>query len=164
MTIVIKVDIFLLEKGKVIMLNEMDYVKEKIESKEYKILPDTIADGVVYKVSYQGSLEEDGYEMGFLFLPKGSGIKKHKHIEDIEQYVLVSGNLSVGGEVLNINTCLIGGEHNIDIVLEDTIVATLKLSKRYVDGLGRSIDDVSLFEEVRAKVSGDLDFKVMKLS
>lgn len=108
-------------------------IQKKIEEGDYVLLPDTIAIGPVYKISYEGDLENDGYEKGFLFLPEGSGIKKHTHTNDIEQYTLIGGDLKVNGESIEVNRCLIGESHGIDPVSTNTAVKTLKISKKLID-------------------------------
>ena len=114
------------------MKNKIEYVMEKIKKGEFTILPDYIAIGKVYKISNFGVLEQDGIESGFLFIPKGSGIKEHYHVNDIEFYNLVCGSLSVCGKEQDSNICLIGQKHNIDIVDENTIIETKKISKNKI--------------------------------
>ena len=113
--------------------DKIKFVRESISNENYMILPETIAIGLVYKIVYQGSLSENGYEKGFLFIPRGSGIKEHKHIDDVEQYNLIAGILSVKGEKTNTNNCLLNETHNIDIVTEDTIIETIKISKQLIE-------------------------------
>lgn len=110
----------------------INYIKEKISNQEYSILPDTIAIGQVYKITEFGSLDVEGYEKGYLYLPIGSGIKKHTHINDIEKYTKIQGVLSVFGIKQQTNTCFINESHCIDIVNEDTIIKTFKISKEYL--------------------------------
>lgn len=109
-------------------------IKEKMDKDKLSItlLPDSIAVGKVFKTSYEGNLETDGYEKEILFLPVGSGIKIHTHINDIEQYTCLTGSLKVNGKKTSINKCLINESHNIDVVSENTIVKTLKISKSLI--------------------------------
>lgn len=109
---------------------EIQYVFEQIINKNYTILPDTIAIGTVLKITFEGSLEEDGYEKGYLVLTPNSGILEHKHTDNIETYTCLTGRLSVKNKPTKENTCLIGKKHNIDIVKELTIIKTLKINKK----------------------------------
>lgn len=110
-----------------------EYVLKKILKREFSILPDTIAQGKVLKIHYNGDLSEEGYEQGFLVLTPNSGIKKHKHINDIEKYTLLTGILSIDGAICDENVCLIDEEHCIDEVQTITIIKTLKVSKELLN-------------------------------
>lgn len=110
----------------------LQYVFEQIINKNYTILPETIAQGIVLKIHYEGNLENDGYEKGFLVLTPNSEIKEHTHINDIEKYTNLTGKLSVKNKLTNENICLINEKHNIDKVQELTIIKTLKLSKELI--------------------------------
>lgn len=44
---------------------EIQYVLEQMAKDNYTVLPDTIAIGTVLKITFEGSLEEDGYEKGY---------------------------------------------------------------------------------------------------
>ena len=109
---------------------EIQYVLNQITNKNYTILPDTIAIGTVLKIHIEGNLEKEGYEKGYLLLTPNSGIIKHKHINDIEIYKCLKGNLSIKNKTTNEDICLIGEEHNIDRVKELTIIKTLKIQKK----------------------------------
>lgn len=100
-----------------------------IEEEQYIILPESIAINKVYKIHVCGDLEKDGYEVGYLVIPKGSGIKKHQHTKDIERYKLIEGTLSVMGEKTDNNICILNNFHNIDIVDKPTIIQTCKINK-----------------------------------
>ena len=108
----------------------IEFVVNAILNGEYTILPDIIAHGKVLKIHFNGDLIEEGYEQGFLVLTPNSGIKKHKHINDIEMYTLLHGTLSIDGIICNKNICLIDEKHGIDTVTELTIIKTLKVNKR----------------------------------
>lgn len=114
------------------MKDKVEYVRDKVKAGEFTVLPETIAIGKVYKISRGDSLKKNGIENGFLFIPKGSGIKEHRHTDDIEFYTLVCGSLSVCGKKQDLNVCLIGDKHNIDVVDEDTIIETKKISKNKI--------------------------------
>lgn len=62
----------------------LKYVQMQLECGNYTILPESIAVGIVYRIRYCGNLEEDGYECGFLYISRDSGIKDHVHINNIE--------------------------------------------------------------------------------
>lgn len=111
----------------------ISFANKAIEDGNYTVLPDSIAIGNVYKVSYEGNLLVDGFEKGFLFIPKGSGIKEHEHRDDIEQYTLISGELKIDGEDMHVNRCMIGEKHKIDPVSVNTAVKTLKISKKLIE-------------------------------
>lgn len=51
----------------------------------------------------------------------------HQHIDNIERYKQLIGDLSVKGNKKKIDICLLGEVHNIDIVGEDTIIQTCKV-------------------------------------
>lgn len=112
-----------------------EYIKQKIAAKEYSILPDIIANGPVYKIHKSGDLEKDGYEVSYLYLPKGSSIKEHKHTKDVERYKLIYGYLSVFNFPSKSNVCLLDHVHCIDEVPTDTIIETCKISKDYLYSL-----------------------------
>ena len=114
------------------MLEKEKFVLDKIHQKEYTLLPVSVATGLVFKVNTYGNMEEDGFERGFLYLPKGSGIKEHSHIFDIEKYDLIMGDLKVNGEAMSSNICDLGCRHGIDIVNTDTIIETCKISDKYL--------------------------------
>ena len=111
----------------------LEYIAMELQRRNYKILDDSISQGNVYKISFRGNLDVNMFEHSFLYLPKGSSIKTHKHTEDIELYLLIRGSLSVFGEKVNENMCFLGEEHNIDPVEEDTFIETFKLSKKYLE-------------------------------
>ena len=109
---------------------EIQYVLEQMAKDNYTVLPDTIAIGTVLKITEEGSLEEDGYEKGYLVLTPSSGILEHKHTDDIETYTCLTGRLSIKNKIEKENTCFIGKKHSIDIVKELTIIKTLKIKKK----------------------------------
>ncbi len=111
----------------------LQYALKQILKRNFTVLPDTIANGKVLKIHYEGDLNsEEGYEKGFLVLTPNSGIKTHKHTNDIEMYTLLLGTLSVDGIKCDNNICLIDEEHGIDCVDEITIIKTLKLSEKKI--------------------------------
>ena len=110
----------------------MDYIKEKIAKGEITTLPSHLAKGVVYKISYEGNLLVDGYEKGFLFIPVGSGIRNHKHTNEIEQYTCLCGELVINGEKVKENRCFLNETHSIDVTNVNTAVRTLKISKKLI--------------------------------
>lgn len=107
----------------------LGYVSEQIKAGNYTFLPDEIANGIVLKIQYEGNLEKDGYEIGFLVLNQNAEIKEHIHTNDIEKYTILKGNLSVNNKEVNENICLINQKHNIDKVKEITVIKTLKINK-----------------------------------
>lgn len=112
---------------------DLNFVFEQINNRNFKMLPDTLASGPVFKITYDGDLEKDLYERGFLVIPKGSSINEHLHTSDIEQYTLLTGNLSINGVSMNVNECLIGESHSIDPVSELTIIKTIKISNKLMN-------------------------------
>lgn len=112
---------------------EIEFVNEQIENKNYVVLPDTIAIGNVYKVPSFGSLDKEGYEVGYLYLPPGSGIKTHTHINDVERYKLLCGRLSINEKHSDTNICTLNNSHCIDVVLEPTVIQTCKVNRLYTD-------------------------------
>ena len=111
----------------------LNFVFEQINNRNFTILPSSIATGPVFKITYDGDLEEDLYERGFLVIPKGSSINSHLHTSDIEQYTLLTGNLSINSVSMNVNECLIGECHSIDPVSELTIIKTIKISNKLIN-------------------------------
>ena len=107
-------------------------LQEKIDTFDISVLPDTIAEGRVYKIHAYGALETDGFEVGFLYLTKDSGIKEHIHTDNIEMYRLLKGDLVVNGTSMNNNICLLNESHLIDKVSIDTIICTCKISKEFI--------------------------------
>ena len=98
--------------------------------KHITILDDSIAEGLVYKISIEGNLNDDGFEIGFLYLTAGSSIKKPRHINESERYILGSGKLSVDGKSMIENECEVGEFHNIDRVPVDTLICTYKQKEK----------------------------------
>lgn len=139
--------------------NEIKFVYEQIKNGNYILLPKEIAIGKVYKIAAFGSLEQDGYEIGYLYLPIGSGIKLHPHQQDIERYKRIAGVLSVKGEKVDFNICEIENTHNIDIVPEGTIIQTCKISKRYLDLFGEISNE--MFDRV---VYENLNYNVAQIN
>lgn len=92
------------------------------EYEEISILPDTTATGEVVKIRVEGNIDETDYEWGYLFLPKGTSIKKHKHTKDRETYVLIIGSLYMNGRRVDVDFCEINGSHQIDKTKETTII------------------------------------------
>lgn len=118
-------------------IEKLKFIYFALTNKDYEKLGDNISEGNVFKIHFRGNLEEDNFEKGFLFIPKGSSIKKHTHTNDVELYRLITGELSVSGEKMNDNMCFIGESHNIDKVSRDTFIETFKVSKKYLDTLGK---------------------------
>ncbi len=115
---------------------KLKYVKRQIVDGNFSILNHKISTGIVYKVHVTGDLKIDGYEHSFLYITTGSSIKEHIHINDIELYRLISGVLSVNGDIVDEDYCLLDDKHGIDRVEEDTIVETIKLSSNYLKERG----------------------------
>lgn len=113
--------------------DDLTFVFTQLQNNNYIVLPSSIANGKVLKIMYDGNLETDGYERGYLILPYGSGIKEHIHQNDIEQYMVLLGSFSINGEYKLINECFIGGKHSIDPVCDLTIIKTTKISKKLFD-------------------------------
>lgn len=110
---------------------EIKYVYSKIKEGNYEVLSNDIAIGKVYKITSYGNLNKDGFELGYLYLKKGSGIKEHYHEENIERYQLLHGNLIVSGENCTQNICLLHQKHSIQPVHTDTIIQTFKINSLY---------------------------------
>lgn len=116
------------------MTNEdkIEYVYNQIIKGNYSVLPDDAATGLVFKILFEGDLEEDGFERAFLYIPKGVSIKMHQHTDDIELYELVLGTLRVKGKKYKSYRCFIGQKHNINKVDQVTIIETCKITKKYI--------------------------------
>lgn len=102
---------------------------ELINDNMYSLVPETLAINNVYKLSVLGNVNENGYEYGYLYIPKGSGIKVHTHINDIEEYALIEGMLYVSGVSVTSNICLINDSHNIDVCEVDSLIRYTKVRK-----------------------------------
>lgn len=113
------------------------YVMNALKNGDYEILPASISEGRVYKIRYKGSLDGEGIERGFLYIPKNSAVRGHSHNKDLEFYKLVSGFMSVEGVPAEINICGFGYSHGIDAVPVDTIVETCKMNELF---LGETLD------------------------
>lgn len=110
-------------------MNEIEFVKEQLEKGNYTMLDESIAIGTVYKIHSVGNLAEEGFEIGYLYIPKGCGIKSHPHYDNLERYLLIYGDLTVGGQKKDYDICTLNNSHNIDPVSEDTIIQTCKINK-----------------------------------
>lgn len=113
------------------------YVKNRIENDKFTILPNELTKGNVIKIKGFGSLNIEGYEHGFLYLPKGSSVKFHEHINEIEMYKLNSGDKNALNS--NCEICLLDTSHGINTVECDTIIETFKLNKNIIE----QIDDLA---------------------
>lgn len=122
-------------------IEKLEYITMSLEIGNYILLNEAISTGKVFKIPFRGNLEEDMFESNFLYIPKGSSIKVHKHTNDVELYRLIKGTLVVDGKEMNINICFIGESHSIDKVSEDTFIETFKVSKKYLDSLGKDYTD-----------------------
>ena len=117
------------------------YVKERINNGNYELLSNNIAINNVMKIKCFGTLENEGYEHGFLYLTKGSGVKNHIHTENIEMYRLIYGDEECINNASEI--CLINNSHQIKTVKYDTIVETFKLNKNIIN----DINDIIILNE-----------------
>lgn len=106
--------------------------KKFILEGNYRKVSESLSINDVFIINVHGNLQSIGYEYGYLYLPVGSGIKKHKHINDAEEYFLIQGKLSVLGKDEIINRCMIDEEHSIDVVSEDTLVRFTKVCKEKI--------------------------------
>lgn len=119
---------------------KLSYVRGKIESGEYILLSDSMAIGPVYKIPCYGELDKDGFEIAFLYVPSGSGIRQHFHEKDAERYKLISGELKIDGKLVDENICHSQTlPHNIDVCSCDTIIETCKVGEPYLNHMRLSI-------------------------
>ena len=137
----------------------MLYVNNEINKGSFILLPNTIANGNVYKVNMCGDLNNDGFELSYLYIPKGSSILLHEHTTDVERYKLIMGNLSVGGNFCNTNVCLLGNVHNIDEVLCDTIIESCKVSVDYLKSTSILFDSNFFDTFIQQKLLKENSFK-----
>ena len=117
-------------------------VKEYVESSMLRgnivKLDSNISVGDVYKIPVFGSLETFGFEYALLFLKARSYILLHQHINDIEQYKFVSGDIK------NTGICLLSEYHEVARVNYDTIIESLKVSKFIIDNYNSySVDQLN---------------------
>ena len=112
------------------MDKKLQFILEQIKLKNYTLLPGTISTGIVYKIHCDGDLDCLGFEKGFLVMTNGSSIKEHKHVENVERYKVLVGNLKINGIEQNENICLLGESHSIDVVDKLTIIETFKVDKK----------------------------------
>lgn len=110
-------------------MDEIEFVKEQLNIGNYVLLDEKITIGSVYKVNFFGSLKNDGLEISYLYLPKGSGIKLHTHVDNLERYLLICGSLKVNSKQVEYDICTLNKSHNIAPVSEDTIIQTCKIGK-----------------------------------
>ncbi len=89
---------------------------------EMSLLPNNIAVGDVLKVRVSGDIREDNEEWGYLYLPKGTKILPHTHIDDMEKYELIFGKIIINGKEAKYNTCLPGKQHSIDMAVENSLI------------------------------------------
>jgi hypothetical protein len=122
-------------------MNKILYVKNCLDENKYIMLNDSIAIGPVYKIPLLGELEKDNFEVFFLYLPSGSGIREHYHYNDIEQYRLICGTLKIEGKKLQNNICDINSYHNIDICSSNTIIEVCRVSKIYLNESKKTINN-----------------------
>lgn len=134
---------------------EIKYVHNALKEGQYEILNEDIAIGKVYKINAYGNLDKDGFEIGYLYLEKGSGIKEHYHEDNIESYKLLEGTLVVAGETCNQNICLLHKKHNIHPVYTNTIIKTCKINSKYYHNLSsiklEEFNQLTSFSKVKKK-------------
>lgn len=106
---------------------DLKEIKRRIDEGEFIYVPSEMAIGKAKKIVLEGPIHLKGCEYGYLYLEPGSGIKEHTHTTDVEKYELVNGTLSVKGEKMSTNICLLNESHNIDAVDELTIVKYTKV-------------------------------------
>lgn len=135
--------------------DEIKYVYSKLREGNYEILSNDIAIGKVYKITSYGDLEKDGFELGYLYLKKGSGIREHYHEDNIERYQLLYGTLTVSGEACTQNICLLHQKHSIQPVCTDTIVQTFKINSLYYHKLSniskKEVNQLASLSKVKKK-------------
>ena len=119
-----------MRKHKKINLDEFKklYVEQRILDGKFEYLPKEIASEGAYKIACFGSLNNEGYEHGFLYLKEGSEVFRHKHTDNIELYNIISGDK----EVL-VKSCMLEESHGINKVKCNTIIETFKLDKRIIN-------------------------------
>lgn len=108
---------------------KMEYIDYKLSKMRYNFLNDSVAFGTVCKIQSHGSLNNDGYAREFLYLTPYSGIKKHKHIDDIEIYHALSGVIKVNDEYTDSYLVGMDQNHGIDEVNNLSIVETYKIAR-----------------------------------
>lgn len=111
------------------ILNELPNNIDEI-IKKITILDSNVATGIVFKINIEGNLEQDNYELGYLYLLPGSSIKNHMHINQIETYTLIQGDLSINDIKYIKDYCHIGESHSIDQVKDNTIIKTYKVKSK----------------------------------
>ena len=104
------------------------YVEQRILDGKFEYLPKEIASEGVCKITCFGSLNNEGYEHGFLYLKEGAEVFRHKHTDNIELYKLVSGD-----EDVLVKSCMLGESHEINKVKCNTIIETFKLNKKIIN-------------------------------
>ena len=119
-----------------------------------ELLPDSIAKGRVLKITIYDFLQAEdiqgkgtendrtGTSTGLLYaLDDDAGIKKHRHTQDMETYVVIQKILKLPAELdeeqreLSPNICPIGSEHGIDKMQKGTLIGTFKVSEKYIGKL-----------------------------
>lgn len=93
--------------------------------KNISMLPESIAEGDIYKIYLQGKLEEDGYEKSLLYLVRGSILKDYNRT-DKESYIKLKGVMTVDDEVSFSTICKDTKSHVIGSPAEDTVVLAYK--------------------------------------
>jgi len=109
-----------------------NYIYNQIQNGKFSFLPQNISSGIIYKIPSNYNLVEDGFEIAYLYLRKGSCVFTHEHETDIERYRLIEGILNINGKRVYENICTINQSHSIDRVTTDTIIETFKISKEYI--------------------------------
>ncbi len=111
---------------------------------EMSMLPKDIAVGDILKIRISGDIRIDNEEWGYLFLPKGTRILPHKHIDDMEKYELQYGKILINGKEANSNICFPGKEHSIDMALENSLI---KYSKSKVLTKEKKVETAKSFKK-----------------
>ena len=112
---------------------KINYVKEKVDSSLYNLLPSNISLGIVCTIPSKYTLSKDGYSKDYIYMTAGSMIKNHKHEKEIEIYNGLKGNISNDGEYKDIDICGIHSEHEIKSVNRLTIIESFKVKKELLN-------------------------------
>ena len=118
-----------------------EFVTRALINHDFNELGDNLSNGRVLKIKGYGNLNINGFEHGFLFIHKGSSIKLHKHVFDIEMYNYISGDYNFKGGI-----CLLGESHKVDPLINSTIVETFKVNKNIVTMSDNNLLNIKLKE------------------
>lgn len=129
-------------------MDKLLYVESKILEEDYSLLSDDIAIGPVYKINGSFSIENDGYDISYLYIPTGSGIRLHNLDEGAERYKSLKGTFKIDGRETDESICFNSTpSHGVDVTSSKVILEVCSVSHDYLKNIKTSLTS-QFFDEL----------------